>query len=169
MQRMSDKMAAYDRIFSAVFPPASEIDLPTPTTTPVLGSDDFGESSSSFTTETAPVTGAEEQIKWDRAWHTATAYLSLPNDVRITAANASQMLEASKETWVKSYTRQVSRAVEYVVSEDSHGHQLRRHLKKEDLVKWYCEEIGTRHYLECVNPGLIEVFIEDLFHAERSG
>lgn len=153
-------MAAYDRVFSAVFPPASDIGLPTPTSTPVLDSGDFGESSSSSTTETTPVTGAEEQIKWDRAWHTATTYLSLPN-TQVTAINASQTLEASKETWLKSYNREVSRAVEYVVSEDSYGHHLRRHLKKDDLVKWYFEEIGTRNYVECVKPSLIEVFSED--------
>lgn len=151
-------MAPYNRVFSAVFPPASDIDLPTPAVTPVLGSGDFGESSS-FTRETTPVTGAEEQIKWDRAWHTATTYLSLPI-VQITAANASQMLEVSKETWQKSYTGEVSRAVEYVVSEDSYSHQLRRHLK-DDLVKWYIEEVGTRHYVECVKPILIKVFSED--------
>lgn len=157
---MSGRMSAYDRVFSAVFPPASDIDLPTPATTPVLDSGDFGESASSFTTETTPVTGADEQIKWDRAWHIATTYLSLPSGP-ITAANASQMLEASKETWLKSYTRGVSRAVEYVVSEDSYGHQLRRHLKKDDLVKWYFEEIGTRHYVECVKPSLIKVLSDD--------
>lgn len=153
-------MGAYDRVFSAVFPPASDIDLPTPAATPVLGSGGFGESSSSFSAETTPVTGAEEQIKWDRAWHTATTYLTLPN-VPITAANASQMLKVSKDTWSKSYTREASRAVEYVVSEDSYGHRLRRHLKKDDLVKWYVEEIGTRHYVECVKPSLIKVFPED--------
>lgn len=159
MQRTSGGMAAYDRVFSAVFPPASDSDLPAAALTAVLGLGDSRESSS-FTAETTPVTEAEEQIKWDRAWHTATSYLSLPN-VRITAANASQMLETSKETWLKSYTREVSKAVEYVVSEASYGHRLRRHLKKDDLIKWYFEEIGTRHYVECVKPSLIKVTSEN--------
>lgn len=150
-------MAAYDRVFSAVFPPTSDIDLATPAATAVLGSDGFREPPSSFTTETNPLTGAEEQIKWDRAWHTATTYLTFPN-VRITAANASQLLEASKETWSNSYTREVSRALEYVLSEDSYGRKIRRHLKKDDLVKWYFEKIGTRHFVECVKPSLIKVF-----------
>lgn len=162
---MSGGMSAYDRVFSAVFPPARDSDLPTPALTAVRGSGGFSDSSS-FTTETTPEAEAEEQIKWDRAWHTATTYLSLP-DIRITAANASLVLETSKETWLKSYTREVSKAVEYVVSEASCGHRLRRHLKKDDLINWYFEEIGTRHYVECVKPSLIKVTSKN-FQCRRS-
>ena len=157
-------MTGYDSVFSAVFPPPSDVNVPTPSATPIFGSDGFEESfSSSIPSETATVTGAAEQIKWDRAWHTATAYLSLPN-VPITAAFASCALqneETLKGKWLKPFTTEVSRAVEYVASENSYGRRLRKQLNKDDILQWYYEEMGTKHYLEYVRPGLVKVFSID--------
>ncbi len=145
-------MTASDRVFAAVFPPI-EFDIPTPR----LGSSGFEESfGSPFVPEPAPLTGAAEQIKWDRAWHTATTYLSLPK-VLITAAHASQGDDALEQTWVKPYTPEVSRAVYYVISEKSYGHLLRRGTDRENLLRWYVEEMAIRHYLDCVRPSLINV------------
>lgn len=158
-------MPAFDSVFSAVFPPASDVSIPTPSVTPVLGSSGFGESfGPPLSPEVTPVTGVTEQIKWDRAWHTATTFLSLPHE-QITAVDAGQTKEIPRGKWFKPYTREVSRAVEYVVSEDSYGRQLRKQLGKEDLLRWYFEEMGVQHYIECVRPGLIQVFSED--HLKR--
>lgn len=155
-------MTSYERFFRAVFPPPSDVDLPTPTATPVLGSSSFGEAFGSplLPSETAPVTGAAEQIKWDRAWHTATAYLTLPNEP-ITIFHVKQSEETLRGKWIKPFTADISRAVFYVVSDDSHGRQLRSRLKKDDLLQWYFHEVGVRHYLEYVMPGLIKVYSED--------
>ena len=154
-------MAAYERVFSAVFPPPSDVDHPTPTATPVVGSGGFEDSfGSTAQPESTPVTGAAEQIKWDRAWHTATTYLSLPKE-ELTAVHAKQSEENLKGKWIKPYPTEVSKAVAYVVSHDSYGYQLRRRWKKDDLLQWYFEEVGTRHYLEYVRPGLVKVYSED--------
>ena len=158
-------MAAYDRIFSAVFPPPCDVVIPTPAATPILGSSGFGESfGSPPSPEVTPVVGAAEQIKWDRAWHTATTYLSLPQE-QITAADA-QIEEMPRGKWLKPYTKEVSRAIEYIISEDSYGYQLRKQPKKDDLLKWYFEEMGARHFVECVRPSLKQVFSKG--HLRRS-
>lgn len=151
-------MAAFDAIFAAVFPPASDVELPTPTATPVLGSSGFGESfGNTLSQDTTPVTGAAEQIKWDRAWHTATTYLSLPDD-SITAAHARQSGDKLRGKWIKPFPPDVSVAISYVVSDSSYGCQLRKGLRKDDLFQWYFKEVGTRHYLAYVMPGLVKVF-----------
>lgn len=151
-------MANCDPIFAAVFPPASEVDLPTPHATPVLGSSGFGESFGNASSQDAgPITGAAEQIKWDRAWHMATTYLSLPNDP-ITAAHARQNEDKLRGKWIKPCPPDVSNAIAYIVSDSSYGRQLRKGLRKDDLFQWYFKEVGTRHYLSCVMPGLLKVF-----------
>ena len=153
-------MTAYERVFAAVFPPASDVDLPTPVATPVLGSGGFGESfGSPLPIETTPVIGASEQIKWDRAWHTATTYLSLPNE-QITAIHVKQDEEKLRSKWVKPFTAEISRAVTYIVSDNSYGRQLRKGAKKDNLLHWFFEGVGSRHYLEYVRPGLVKVFLE---------
>lgn len=153
-------MTAYERVFAAVFPPVADVDLPTPAATPVLGSSSFGEAfGSPLPQETTPVTGAAEQIKWNRAWHTATTYLTLPSD-HITATHVKQDEQTLRGKWVKPFTAEISRAVTYIVSGDSYGRQLRKGAKKDNLLQWYFEAVGSRHYLEYVRPGLIKVFLE---------
>ena len=150
-------MTTYDPIFAAVFPPASDVDLPTPAATPVLGSSGFGESFGNLSSpNTVPVTGAAEQIKWDRAWHTATTYLCLP-DEPITAVHARHNEDKLKGKWIKRCSPDVSNAITYIVSDSSYGRQLRRGSKKDDLCQWYLKEVGTRHYLAYVMPGLLKV------------
>ena len=150
-------MAVRQRSFSAVFPPSADVLVPTPTATPVLGSTGF---SDSFGGPVASDAGAEssgaEQIRWDRAWHTATAYLSLP-DKPITAAQATQDDASLRAQWIKPFTAEVANAVSYLLSEDSFGRQLRRHSTRDNLLEWYYEEIGSRHYVDYVRPGLLKV------------
>lgn len=145
-------MSAHDRVFAAVFPPATEFDTPTPE----IGSSGFGESfGSPFLPETSPAT---EQIRWNRAWHTATAFLLVPN-VHITVEQAQEAKEILRRTWFKPFTLATSQAVKYVVSEESAGHLLRKQQRKDNLLRWY-EEMGTRHYLEYVRPSLLTVCSE---------
>lgn len=152
-------MAIDDLIFAAVFPPASDADLPTPTATPDLGSSEFGESFGNVSSQAAaaPVTGAAEQIKWDRAWHTATTYLSLPDDP-ITVAHTRQNEDTLRGKWIKTCSPDIVKAITYVVSDSSYGRQLRKSQRKDDLLKWYYKEVGIRHYLDYVMPGLVKVF-----------
>ena len=150
-------MAAYERIFAAVFPPSADALVPTPAATPVLGSSGLGES---FGGPVAPVvaeaeSSAEEQIRWDRAWHTATTYLSLPNEL-LTITHTKQSEEALKAQWLKPFTAETANAVAYLVSIDSRGYQLRKGIK-DNLLQWYYEEVCSRHYIDYVRPTLIKV------------
>ena len=151
-------MAAYERIFAAVFPPSADVVVPTPAATPVLGSSGLGES---FGGAVAPVvaeaeSSAEGQIRWDRAWHTATAYLSLPNEL-LTIAHTQQSEEALKAQWLKTFTAETASAVAYLVSTESRGYQLRKGMLKDNLLQWYYEEVCSRHYIDYVRPTLIKV------------
>ena len=155
----SNIMDAYDRMFAAVFPPAADVVLPTPAATPVLGSSGIGESFGGPTApRPEPETSAEEQIKWDRAWHTATTYLSLPSEV-ISIVQAKQSEETLKAKWLKPFTPGIANAISYLVSHESRGFQLRKSILKDNLLQWYYEEVGCRHYLDCVRPSLIKVHL----------
>ena len=156
-------MAAYERIFAAVFPPSSDAVVPTPAATPVLGSSGLTPILSSSglgqpfgaiaDPEPEPQTSAEEQIKWDRSWHTATTYLSLPNEL-ITIAHAKDALKAH---WLKPFRAETAKAVYYIVSSESQGRRLRQSSIKDNLLQWYFEEVVCRHYLDYVLPTVIKV------------
>lgn len=151
--------ALHDRIFTSVFPPPSEVDVPTPTATPILGSSGFGEPfGSQHTNASQPgtETGAAEQIKWDRAWHTATTFLSLRDE----PINAEQDEETLKNKWIKAVEPETPRALAYLLSESSRGRQIRRGSNTDDLLRWYFEEVVLEHYVKHVLPSLIQVIPE---------
>jgi anaphase-promoting complex subunit 2 len=81
--------AGRKRVFDSVFPPDSFKAIPpTPSATPNLPSTSFGQSFGGHNTPLSPSRDTQshsfdtslEQITWDRAWHTATTYLSLPKE-----------------------------------------------------------------------------------------
>lgn len=150
-------MACQEAIFAAVFPPSADVIVPTPTATPVLGSTDFGESfGGPVTLDVGAESGAAEQIRWDRAWHTATTYLSLPNE----PITISQNEGALPAKWIKPFDVETANATHYLLSADSRGRQLRQYSTKDNLLQWYYEEVGSRHYVDHVLPGLTEVIVE---------
>lgn len=148
--------AFHDRIFASVFPPPSEVDIPTPTATPILGFSGFGEPFGSQQTDTpqpGTETGAAEQIKWDRAWHTATTFLSLRDE----PIHAQLDEEALKSRWIKPADPQTQKALAYILSDNSRGRQIRRGSDTDDLLQWYFEEVVLEHYVEQVLPNLVQV------------
>lgn len=144
-------MTACDRIFAAVFPPPSEASLPTPKATPVLGSGGFEGSEVQSAIDWDPQDSAAEVIVWERAWHTATAFLSLPNQEFPKDRNCLQ------GTWWKECTPEVSAAIKYLVAPDSQGAQIRRYQPESDLLHWYFEEAGLRHFIQYVRPLILQV------------
>ncbi len=146
-------MTLHDRIFASVFPAPTEVDVPTPATTPALGSSAFEEP---FDSPSLPLpaveSGAAEQIKWDRAWHAVTTFLTLPN-VPIQTDQDEKIL---REKWIKPCSTQTKTAIQYVVSANSRGRQLRK--DKDDLLRWYFEEVVLAHYVEFMLPDLIKVY-----------
>ena len=146
-------MAFHDKIFASVFPAPSEVDVPTPAATPVLGSSAFAEPfGSPHLSQASTESGAAEQVKWDRAWHTATTFLALPNE----PIKTDQDEETLKGKWIKSCSPQTQRALQYILSEDSLGRHLRK--DKDDLLRWYFEVVILGHYVEHVLPGLTKVY-----------
>lgn len=151
--------ALHDRIFASVFPPPSEVDVPTPTATPILGSSGFGEPfGSQHTNASQPdtETGAAEQIKWDRAWHTATTFLALRDE----PIPAEQDEETLKSRWIKPAEPETQKALAYILSESSRGRQIRRESNTDDLLRWYLEEVVLEHYVKHVLPILTQVNLE---------
>ena len=148
-------MAAYNKIFASVFPAPSDVDIPTPAATPVLGSSAFGEPFGSPTlSHSSNTSDAAEQVKWDRAWHSSTIYLSLPDE----PIQADQNEKTLKERWIKPCPPQTKTAIQYILSEDSWGRQLRK--DKDDLLRWYFEEVVVGHYENHVFPNLLKVHLQ---------
>ena len=141
----------YDRVFNAVFPPSSDLDVPTPTATPLLGSSEFGQPfGSPAPSQQLAGTSASKQIEFNRAWHTATAFLAL-KDVPV---DPNESESALKKRWLKPVTADVRRAIEYVVSRLRSEEDFQA---SDDLLRWYFEEMVVNHFVRHVKPRLLKV------------
>ncbi|KAL9131667.1 MAG: hypothetical protein Q9217_000478 [Psora testacea] len=153
-------MAVADRIFAAVFPPPSDVDIPTPAVTPLLGSSSFDDASGTLHLSHQPLSetstgGAAEQIKWDRAWHTATTFLSLV-DQPIYAAEGEERV---KRRFLRTCDTETRRALEYLLSDASKGRQLRKGHDRDNLLRWYFEVV-VEHYVKHMLPLLVGEILE---------
>ncbi|KAL8783778.1 MAG: hypothetical protein Q9213_004394 [Squamulea squamosa] len=150
-----------DRIFAAVFPPLSENSIPTPAATPTLGSAGFeGSAEAQLTIDWELKDTAAEQVQWERAWHTATTFLSLPNE-QLPPINDRDDPNRLYGKWWKKCTPDVAASLRYVVSPDSQGARLRRGQKQHDLLQWYFEEAGLRHFIQHVRPRLLQLLVDE--------
>ena len=144
------------RIFEAVFPSFAETSAPTPSATPQLGSGSSGAPWGSFQEAKAPADdGVTESIRWDRAWHTATSFLSFPR-AAVTREQALRKERFDESKWIKDATPGVLEAITYLVSEQSPGYQIRADREGDDLLQWYLQEVG-KHYVDFELPRLLEV------------
>ncbi|KAI4172780.1 MAG: hypothetical protein LQ343_003372 [Gyalolechia ehrenbergii] len=149
-------MTVYRRIFEAVFPPPSEASQPTPKATPVLGSAGFeGFSEASFIIDWNTQDNATEQIQWERAWHIATTFLSLPSE-GLPPTDSDDDLARLDGKWQKPCTREIKAAIKYLVSPESQGASIRRHQQEHSLLHWYFEEAGLRHFVQYVRPQILK-------------
>lgn len=144
-------------VFSAVFPSSTKATIPTPAATPLLGSDPFGGASFGFSNPSLLDAGdrASERIRWERAWHSATSFLSL-RDVAIHSVNGADDFESLQKEWIRSCSAEVSSSITYVVSEQSEGRQLRSSNREDNLIDWYTQEVG-RHYIRYQLPQVLKV------------
>lgn len=157
------------RVFDSVFPPAPLSDIsPTPVATPLLGFSGVGESfgghhdsrnpyqPSSSDSENVP-----EQVTWDRAWHNATAFLSLPDESFRPGQDIGNDDELDEERLLKQWTREppsreILESVFYVEDPSSRGKVLRAGSKGQDLKEWYINET-RRHFLTNFRDPLVNV------------
>ena len=160
-------MSVHDPIFDAVFPPSSDLDVPTPAATPVLGSSEFAQPfSSPAIPQSGFETSASQQIEWNRSWHSATSFLSLRDEA--IPANVSE--DTLKQDWTKPVGTEVARALEHILRTKLAAARSEKP-SFDDLLRWYFEEVVVAHYLKHVRPavdhairhdeaqqGLIEVY-----------
>ncbi|MCJ1474207.1 hypothetical protein MMC13_002865 [Lambiella insularis] len=149
-------MASRKRVFNAVFPSYSQASAPTPTSTPQLGSAPFGGASSFSLPDLSPARDvAAERIKWERCWHNATSFLSLPS-LPIPIAAVLQNQNSLRGQWINSCPLEVSSSILYLVSEKSEGYRLRANNQHDDLLNWYLQEVG-QHYVKFERPQLLTI------------
>ncbi|MCJ1248476.1 hypothetical protein MMC30_005694 [Trapelia coarctata] len=154
-------MATRRAVLRAVFPSSTKATIPTPSATPLLGSAPFGGASFVFS-DPSPLDGgdrASERIRWERAWHSATSFLSL-RDAAIHPVNGEDDFESLQKRWIKTCSAEVSSSIAYVVSERSEGRQLRASNREDNLIDWYTQELG-RHYIQYQLPQALKILSDD--------
>ncbi|QSS61384.1 anaphase-promoting complex subunit [Histoplasma capsulatum] len=137
------------RVFDSVFlsAPLSSIS-PTPISSPVQSLTRAGGTFSSDRNQREPE-NVPEQVTWDRAWHAATTFLSIPdegfrnNDDDDGIRDEDTLLKR----WAKGPPSQlVSESLFYVGADSSPGKALRQGSKENDVKEWYLSEM-RRHFL----------------------
>ena len=173
------------RVFDSVFPPAPlSANSPSPDATPNIGpSQPAGESSggirpaprqqrvdsaqSSLDHEAIP-----EQITWDRSWHTAIAFLTIPDkgfNLRGEDEEGYNDDGLEDDQLLKRWARErpstaIRDSLFYVGADASRGREKRASLKDCDLKRWYLNET-RRHFLLNFRDSLIKVHFPFLsFH-----
>ncbi len=148
-------MASRRRVFHAVFPTHSEAEIPTPQATPVLGSGSFDAPPGHQETPSQEVEDvALERIKWERAWHNATAFLALPERT-VGLDDASTKGFWAQYGWARSVNNETTRGISYVLSNAARGKVIGGKGKR-TLLEWYGQEM-TRHYVDRELPLLTKV------------
>ena len=151
-------MVAREHIFNAVFPSSTKDSTVTPSATPQLGSAPFGGGSSFAYPDPEHLEvedRATERIRWERAWHSATAFLSLRH-ASIPTVDDVQDDETLRRQYFKPCSSEVSSSIRYLVSERARGGRLLAGRQEEGLVDWYSQEVG-RNYIQYQLPQIHKV------------
>ncbi|KAI9823591.1 MAG: hypothetical protein M1832_002372 [Thelocarpon impressellum] len=148
------------QVFSSVFPVSTSITTPpTPLATPdpsfVLPGQSFGGptvGATSFADARPPSSAAEERIRWDRAWHTATSSLSLPKEsVSLRQPDVQDADLYSR--WFGGCPPGAVNAIACVLSSTAGGDGASGPGDDRDLIEWYTNEVRG-HFLMYVRPQL---------------
>lgn len=156
------------QVFSSVFPTSSTVcSAPTPLATPVVGFSTPSQSFSGLSPTQSPLeraqpsSVADERIAWNRAWHTATALLSLPR--RPIDTDADWIDPGGPAQICRDPSPAEARALDHVLSRYSSRHGVSSELNEHDLVEWYSNEVRgdflafTKPMLATVSPPLLGV------------
>jgi anaphase-promoting complex subunit 2 len=154
-------MACRKRVFDSVFPSSRLKDLaPTPAATPVLGQTEFGQSfgGPAFSpTSYSPSEASDlypEQVIWDRAWHSATSFLALPQRDFV-EGRQQQDFNAFTAHYNKA-SKNVIESFRYVASTLQERPARERKVDHENIVEWYTDHVRA-HFLSYSKPSLSRV------------
>ena len=160
-------MQSRKRIFSSVFPDSSSaFTVPTPVATPASSFVAPGQSFGGLQTDPppsptqSPSSGfVADHIRWHRAWHTVTSFLSLPCEP-ITFRTANLDPSVLRAAWTKHPYPEILEATRYLlyISKQPPSDGL---LGGDDIVDWYIHEVRV-HFLTFVLPELQLVRIRSL-------
>lgn len=157
------------RVFDSVFSTTALKDIaPTPVATPALAytapGQPFGSVKNPGDASRVPVTGNENSVRfeestpevviWDRAWHVATTFLSLPNrgfEILATADDVTTLLQSHV-----AVSQETSDALSYLLSSSSRERSIQHHSQELDLIEWYGYEM-RRHFLTNFRSGFVKV------------
>ena len=89
--------------------------------------------------------------RWNRAWHTATSFLSLPDEL-ITFRTANLSPTVLQATWIKQPQPEALEAIKYLLFTSKQGPSDCLS-SGDDLVDWYIHEVRM-HFLTFVQPGI---------------
>ncbi|EER39261.1 anaphase-promoting complex subunit [Histoplasma capsulatum H143] len=141
------------RVFDSVFlsAPLSRIS-PTPISSPVQSLTRAGGTFSSDRNQ-RELENVPEQVTWDRAWHAATTFLSIPDEGFRNNGGDDDDDDGTRDEdtllkrWAKGPPSQlVSESLFYVGADSSPGKALRQGSKEDDVKEWYLNEM-RRHFL----------------------
>ncbi|KAI9834999.1 MAG: hypothetical protein M1819_002722 [Sarea resinae] len=152
---MAAPLSGRKRIFSSVFhtEPLTST-TPTPIATPQQAFTTPGQSfggpqlgRQSYNENSSGSGIAAQQLRWDRAWHTATTFLS-PPDEQLILTQAQLENPRLRVKWIKSPSPEDTEAFRYLCRQDHSSSSL------SDLLGWYTNKI-RKHFLAYVLPGLL--------------
>lgn len=148
-------------VFHSVFPSSRLKDLaPTPAATPVLDQTEFGQSFGEPIPASIPLSPSEgsgaypEQVIWDRAWHSATSFLSLPGRDFV-SQRQQQELNAFRAHYSKG-PRNAIDSIRYVTSKRQADPARQQKEERESIVQWYTDHVRG-HFLAYSKGALCRV------------
>ncbi len=154
-------MAGRKRVFDSVFPSSRLKDLtPTPSATPIIGQIEFGQSFGGPVISSSPHLPTEasdtypEQLIWDRAWHSATSFLTLPGRDFVTQRQRQDL-----DDFTARYNKAPKSAIDsirYVTSKQRAEQTREPKTDRESIVEWYTDHVRG-HFRAYSKPSLLRV------------
>jgi anaphase-promoting complex subunit 2 len=155
--RTPASMAGRRRVFDSVFPSSRLKDL---APTPVLAQTGFVQSfggpamSPISSSPNEPLNAYPEQVIWDRAWHSATSFLSLPGR-NLVEQRRQQDLESLAAHYNKP-SKDAAASIRYVISHQRAEGARDRQTGHENIIEWYTDHVRG-HFLAYSKPFLLRV------------
>ncbi len=153
---------AHQRVFASVFPASSLTStVPTPVATPnpsfVAPGQPFGgplPHKDATSRNGDALNHVANQLQWDRAWHTVTSFLRLPDEMIPMALGEFDVSQLGRK-WIKSLNQETSQATAFLLSERSPGYDSLLGSGEDAIIEWYSSEI-QRHYLAYIQPQVLQ-------------